>query len=126
MYVELKTGYSDNGPEWIGKVKFSKTGQTIYFNGKTFKKTHGFVGNYYDAETDDEYWISGVKKNGEDRHWAGAGKVKIDKKIVDDYLNIIGQKSIDTNKFEIVHITDDFPITKTYEKENLHEIKKPD
>jgi hypothetical protein len=31
MYIELKTGYQDNGPAWIGRVKFSKTGQTIYF-----------------------------------------------------------------------------------------------
>ena len=32
-YIELKTGFSDRGPAWIGKVVFSKSGQTIYFNG---------------------------------------------------------------------------------------------
>jgi hypothetical protein len=37
-YVELKTGYSDDGPAWIGKVKLSKSGQTIYFNDKAFRK----------------------------------------------------------------------------------------
>jgi hypothetical protein len=31
MYVELKSGFSDDGPAWIGKVKFSKSGQTVYF-----------------------------------------------------------------------------------------------
>ena len=25
MYIELKTGYSDDGPAWIGYVKTSKT-----------------------------------------------------------------------------------------------------
>ena len=25
MYIELKAGYSDNGPAWIGYVKTSKT-----------------------------------------------------------------------------------------------------
>lgn len=37
-YIELKTGFSNRGPAWIGKVEFSKSGQTIYFNGKAFKK----------------------------------------------------------------------------------------
>jgi hypothetical protein len=27
-YVELKSGYADNGPAWIGRVKNSKTGNT--------------------------------------------------------------------------------------------------
>ena len=31
MYIELKTGYSDDGPAWIGYVKTSKTKKT-YFN----------------------------------------------------------------------------------------------
>ncbi len=31
-YIELKSGYSDNGPAWIGYVTPSKTGRTIYFN----------------------------------------------------------------------------------------------
>lgn len=31
VYVELKTGYNDNGPSWIGKATYSKTGRTIYF-----------------------------------------------------------------------------------------------
>jgi hypothetical protein len=28
MYVELKTGFNDDGPAWIGKAFFSKTGKT--------------------------------------------------------------------------------------------------
>ena len=32
MYIELKTGYSDDGPAWIGYVKASKSGKTLYFN----------------------------------------------------------------------------------------------
>nr|WP_321519067.1 hypothetical protein [uncultured Bacteroides sp.] len=27
-YIELKTGYADDGPAWIGKVEFSKSGIT--------------------------------------------------------------------------------------------------
>ena len=80
-YIELKTGYNDNGPTWIGNVKESKSGKTIYFNDHAFQKYHGAFSNYIDIETGDEYWISHVKKNGEDRHWAGSGKITIDRKV---------------------------------------------
>jgi len=111
-YIEQKTGYSDRGPAWIGKVEFSKSGQTIYFNGKAFKKMTGTgfaysdSANYYDLEESQGYWISGVKKNGQDRHWAGGGKIMIDKKIVDEYLTLVDFDVLDPNKYELVDIKD--------------------
>jgi hypothetical protein len=65
MYIELKSGYEDNGPAWIGKVYYSKSGKTIYFSGKAFQslKGSGIGGNYFDIETSEHYWISGIKKN---------------------------------------------------------------
>lgn len=65
MYIELKAGYSDDGPAWIGYVKTSKTKKTIYFNDHAFQKYNGGCSNYVDIETGDEYWISGLKKMGE-------------------------------------------------------------
>lgn len=119
LYIELKSGYSDDGPAWIGKVKYSKSGQTIYFNNKGFKKYGGEAySNYIDLETGDSYWISGVKKNGEDRHWAGSGKIMIDKKIVDEYLNLTGQKSVDAKRLEIIDIPDEYPIERIKELNN--------
>ena len=38
MYIENKADRNDRGEAWIGKVEFSKTGQTIYFNNQAFKK----------------------------------------------------------------------------------------
>ena len=38
-YIELRTGYRDNVPAWIGRVRMSRSGQTVYFNGKAFKRT---------------------------------------------------------------------------------------
>ena len=115
LYIELKSGYSDDGPAWIGRVKYSKTGQTIYFNNKGFQQSAGAFSNYIDIETDERYWISGVKKNGEDRHWAGSGRVMIDRKIVNEYLNITGQKNIDDRRLEIVDIPDVFPVDRINE-----------
>lgn len=95
MYIELKSGYGDDGPAWIGRVTFSKSGQTIYFNDKALKKFQGISGNFYDVEVGEEYWVSGVKKDERDRHWAGKGKIMIDRKVVNEYLEITGQTSLD-------------------------------
>lgn len=105
-YIELKSGYSDNGPAWIGMVEFSKSGRTVYFNGKALKSSavQGIAGNYYDLENSDEYWISGVKKNGADRHWAGGGKVMIDRNVVDHYLSQVDFNELTKNRFELVDI----------------------
>ena len=109
-YIELKTGYNDNGPAWIGNVKESKSGKTIYFNDHAFQKYHGAFSNYIDIETGDEYWISRVKKNGEDRHWAGSGKITIDRKVIDEYLELVNADKLDESKFIIADIEDVFPI----------------
>ena len=109
-YIELKTGYADNGPAWIGNVRESKTGKTIYFNNHAFQKCQGIQGNYYDIETGEEYWISGIKRNGQDWHWAGSGKVIIDRKCVDEYLSIVNRSSLPNSDFIIVDIEDSFPV----------------
>lgn len=110
MYIELKTGYSDDGPAWIGYVKTSKTKKTIYFNDHAFQKFIGSYSNYIDIENGDEYWISGLKKNESNRHWAGHGKIMIDRRAVSEYLELIGEKVLPTNLFDVVDIDDRFPI----------------
>ncbi len=103
-YIELKTGYSDNGPAWIGLVEFSKTGQTLYFDNKALKrqKIPGSNSNHYDIESGEEYWVSGVKKNRQDRHWAGSGKILIDKSSINDYLSFINAKELDLSMYQII------------------------
>src|SRR5690606_12031656 len=92
LYVELKSGHADSGPAWIGMPNYSKSKSTIYFNGMAFKriKGGGISGNYYEVHSGDEYWISGVKKNNEDRHWSGKGSIEIDKSVVEIYLELLG------------------------------------
>ena len=46
----------------------------------------------------------GVKKNGQDRHWAGGGKINIDEQIIEEYLSIVDFEIIDKSNFEIVDI----------------------
>jgi hypothetical protein len=105
-YVELKSGHSDNGPAWIGYVTPSNTGRTLYFNGRGLMKLKGqrrgaSGGNYIDIETGESFWVSGVKKNGQDRHWAGSGKVLVEAMALQDYLTAIGSKTLDRSRCEI-------------------------
>jgi len=73
MYIEQKTDgnrtLDDKGRAVIGEVTFSRTGKTLYHGGKTFHrmKKGGIYGNYYCEEDGNEYWITGVKKNGGNR-----------------------------------------------------------
>jgi hypothetical protein len=92
MYVELKSGFSHDGPAWIGRVRFSQTGRTIYYRGKTLKRLNGSVGNFVDAETGDEYWVSHVARDGIDRHWTGAGPVQVDDDVRTEYLDYVHQQ----------------------------------
>jgi hypothetical protein len=106
MYIENKSeGHS--GSAWIGFVEFSKSGQTVYFDNKALKKlkTTGISGNHYDIETGEEYWVSGVKKNGEDRHKYGGGKVMLDKNSVEEYLKFTDAESVDERKFILVELS---------------------
>lgn len=110
MYIELKTGYSDDGPAWIGYVKTSKSKKTIYFNDHAFQKNIGTYANYIDIETGDKYWISGLKKKESNRHWAGHGKIMIDRRAVGEYLSLIEERELPLNLFEVVDIEDRFPV----------------
>jgi len=88
MYIEVKSGYADNGPAWIGRVSFSKSGQTVCYRGKTLRslRGRGISANFYDIKTGEQYWVSGVKRDGSDRHWAGSGPVHIDEDVRAEYL----------------------------------------
>ena len=105
-YIELKSGHSDNGPAWIAYVTPSKTGRTLYFNGRGLMKLKGqrrgeSGGNYVDMETGESFWVSGVKLNGQDRHWAGSGKVLIEASAVTEYLKTIKATTLDTSRCEV-------------------------
>ncbi|MEL6769472.1 MAG: hypothetical protein AAFP18_00215 [Bacteroidota bacterium] len=87
VYIELKTGYNGDGPARIGRVTFSKSGRSLYYRGQRFERIRGggAAGNYYEVESGDEYWISGIKTDGRDRHWAGSGRVHVDEDVRDEY-----------------------------------------
>jgi hypothetical protein len=119
-YIELKSGFSDDGPAWIGLVSFSKSGKTIYYDGKAFQSLNGngISGNYYEIESGDEYWISGVKKNQKDRHVYGKGKIYVEKRILNEYLKIVNLQNLNPKLYEINEVDEEIPISKINELEN--------
>jgi len=105
-YIELKSGYADNGPAWIGYATSSKTGRTLYFNGRSLLKLKGqrrgdSGGNYVDVETGEAFWISGVKRNGQDRHRAGSGKVLVEAAALTEYLKTVGASGLDRSRYQV-------------------------
>ena len=90
MYIESKAE-GLTGPARIGRVTFSKSGSTIYYAGRSFQslKGEGFKANYFDVETGDHYWISGPRKDGQDRLYTSAIAVDIDDDVHDEYWSDI-------------------------------------
>src|SRR5438105_15735155 len=89
MYIECKAE-SLNGPARIGRVTFSKSGATLYYRGKKFRSLKGgYKANYYEVSSREDYWISGCKKNGEDRLYISSLPVEIDEDVREEYWTTI-------------------------------------
>jgi hypothetical protein len=93
MYIENKSGGLE-GDARIGRVFFSKTGKTLYYQGKKFQslKGSGFKASHIEVETRDEYWISGPRKDQDNRLYGGNRGVEIDDDVKDEYLAYINKK----------------------------------
>lgn len=91
MYVENKEGLIDDYAAHIGWVTFSKSGKTVYYQGKVLNrmKGGGISGNHMDEATGEEYWVSGIKKRGSNAHWAESTKIRIDDDAKEEYERII-------------------------------------
>ena len=93
MYIEYK-GDGLVGPARIGRVTYSKTGSTLYYKGKAFQslKGLGFKANYFDVETQEQYWISGPRKDGTDALYATNDPTEIDEDVREEYWTRIREK----------------------------------
>lgn len=86
MYIEEKSLEGGLlGVARIGRVEFSKTGKSIYYDGKTFQSTKEFKANYVEISTGTLYWISGCKKDGTDRLYGERLPIYIDDDVREEY-----------------------------------------
>ena len=93
MYIESKAN-GLNGPARIGRVTFSKTGKSIYYRGHLFYslKGSGFKANYRNVQTREEYWISGPRRDGQDRLYVSNIPIEIDEDVREEYWTQIRKK----------------------------------
>jgi hypothetical protein len=71
MFVQLKTGHdTDKGPAWISWVRFNRSWQTAYWQGRTLRRAALPDANFYDVETDERYWLSGPHRDRRDTRYS--------------------------------------------------------
>ena len=104
MYIENKS----DGVSWparIGLVTFSKSGKSIYYQGKEFRspKGSGSKSSYFEVQSGDTYWISGPKKDGTDRLYGERIPIEIDEDVREEYWTEIRKKP--ENKHKKNHLT---------------------
>ena len=85
--------YSQPVPDKFAAIVIdTKTGKTLYYQGQAFQslKGRGYKSNYFDVATGDEYWISGVRNDRQDRlYGSGLHHVAIDDDAKDAYAQLI-------------------------------------
>ncbi len=93
MYIEHK-GDDLTGPARIGRVTFSNTGDTLYYQGKAFRslKGQGFKANYFEVDSGDRYWISGPKRRGGDGLYATNVGTQIEEDVREEYWTEIRKR----------------------------------
>lgn len=75
----------------VGRVYFSKSGKTLYCKGLKFKglSGSGFKANYFETHSGDHCWISGPRKDRQDRLYGGYLGVQIDEAVREEYFKLI-------------------------------------
>ena len=85
--VKTRIMYIQRGaaPGRIGRVRLSKSGRTIFYGEVELESLggRGYKANYIDRATNEEYWISGPRKDGQDTLYPG--RVDIDDDVREDY-----------------------------------------
>ena len=84
MYIELKSD-GLRGIGRIGRVEFSKSGNTLYYKERTFKPAKGtpLKANYFDPDSYEDFWVSGPKQDGNDSLFPA--EVEIDEDVREEY-----------------------------------------
>jgi hypothetical protein len=87
MWIERKDD-GVSGPARIGRVMPGR-GRNLHYGGKRFQtlRGSGFKANYRDAETGEQYWISGCHRDGKDALYSTT--VEIDDDVREEYWRTI-------------------------------------
>jgi len=95
MYIENKDNGTD-GSGRIGWVELSKSKRTYKYKEKNLMKVKGYKYNCICEGSGEKYWVSGPKKNGEDKLYGGV--VEIDDDAREEYWVSIRKQPQNKNK----------------------------
>ena len=77
----------------IGRVTFTKSGKGVYYRSREFYRINGFKANYAEVGSNEPYWISGPRRDGQDRLYSPSGlPVEIDDDVREEYWCAIRKK----------------------------------
>jgi hypothetical protein len=82
MYIEYK-GNEVVGPARIGWVTFSRTGASIHYGGRRYRRSKGYKWNYLEVASGERYWISGCRRDGADALYSTT--IEIDADALEEY-----------------------------------------
>ncbi len=84
MYVETRWPDNRMRSGRIARVRSSKTGRTLYLDGKTFEGLG--MGEYRETETGESHWFSGPRRDGNDRKGVSSSvPIEIDEDVRREY-----------------------------------------
>jgi hypothetical protein len=85
IYIERKAGQL-TGPARIGRVTYSNRCDDL-LSGMEFQslKGRGFKSSYFEVNTQEEYWISGPRRDGRDARYATNIATEIDDDVAVEY-----------------------------------------
>ena len=88
----MKTKDGLTGEGRICRIRFSKTGKTIFYGQLEFQSLKGarYKSNYFEVNSSIEYWISRPRKDGNDTLYPGV--ISIDDDVREEYWRVIRQK----------------------------------
>ncbi len=100
-YIELKSGFQNDGPAWIAKVERSRSGKLVYFNNRGLQRANVSNGNFIDIESGDVYWISGVKTKGSNRIYSHAD-ILIEEQALESLNNKKSEMKLSPSKLTVI------------------------
>lgn len=62
----------------------------------------GIRGNHVDVATGEEYWISGVKTRGSNRHRAGSGAILVEESVAEELLALLQVPELDRRLYAVI------------------------
>jgi len=85
MYVEARGPDGRLRSARIARVRFSKSGGSIHFEGREYRAVGR--GEYLETETRETYWFSGPRRDGNDRgsNRPGSFPIEIDEDVRREY-----------------------------------------